>query len=62
MIHGRHNGVSLNFQAKIPIARIPNTIPMILVVITQMPFYEELIYWLSLELAMRLRLTPNSAA
>lgn len=30
MIHGRHNGVSLNFQAKIPTARIPDIMPMIL--------------------------------
>ena len=30
MIQGRHNGVSLNFQAKIPTARTPNIIPMIL--------------------------------
>ena len=30
MIHGRHRGVSLNFQAKIPTARRPNSVPMIL--------------------------------
>ena len=29
MIHGRHRGVSLNFQAKIPTAKSPNTIPTI---------------------------------
>jgi hypothetical protein len=33
MIHGRPNGVSLNFQAKIPTAKNPNTIPMILGII-----------------------------
>jgi hypothetical protein len=30
MIHGRQKGVSLNFQAKIPTARNPNIVPMIL--------------------------------
>jgi len=30
MIHGRHRGVSLNFQAKIPTARMPKIVPMIL--------------------------------
>jgi hypothetical protein len=30
MIHGRHRDVSLNFQAKIPTARMPNIVPMIL--------------------------------
>jgi hypothetical protein len=30
MVHGRHNGVSLNFQEKIPTARMPNIAPMIL--------------------------------
>ena len=29
MIHGRHKGVSLNFQAKIPTARMPKITPMI---------------------------------
>ena len=30
MIHGRQRGVSLNFQAKIPTARMPNMMPIIL--------------------------------
>ena len=30
MVHGRHKGVSLNFQAKIPTERMPNIMPMIL--------------------------------
>ena len=30
MAHGRHKGVSLNFQAKIPTAKRPNIMPMIL--------------------------------
>jgi hypothetical protein len=34
MIHGRHRGVSLNFQAKTPTARMPNIVPMILGSIT----------------------------
>ena len=34
MIHGRHRGVSLNFQAKTPTARMPNMMPMILGSIT----------------------------
>ena len=30
MIHGRHSGVSLNFQANIPTAKRPKTMPTIL--------------------------------
>jgi len=37
MIHGRHSGVSLNFQAKTPTAMRPNRAPMILAIIIYSP-------------------------
>ena len=37
MIHGRHSGVSLNFQAKTPTAKRPNMAPMILAIIIYSP-------------------------
>ena len=42
MIHGRHNGVSLNFQAKIPTAKMPNTAPMIFGIILYFPMHIDL--------------------
>jgi hypothetical protein len=37
MIHGRHKGVSLNFQAKIPTAKRPKTMPIIFGIIIYPP-------------------------
>ena len=42
MIHGRHNGVSLNFQAKIPTAKRPNIVPMIFGSILCFPMHNKL--------------------
>jgi len=42
MIHGRHNVVSLNFQAKIPTAKMPNTTPIILGSILYFPMHIDL--------------------